>query len=137
MRWGLGCKVTWSTNSRFKVSRNTTKFPNNSLHQFSYLFDTAFPRIGSALEYFSPSNTFRNKNYVLSRNWNIAATIWFFYNFQFQKRIVSATSIWGNMVVWLNPCMKYSSQKQLHYHLLGYFCGYAILNWVKKIQAIY
>ena len=34
----------------------------------------------------------------LSKNLNIAATIWIDYNFQIQKKVVTADTIWGNTV---------------------------------------
>ena len=36
--------------------------------------------------------------FIIVKNWNIAATIWVGYNVQIQKRIVSAETMWGNMV---------------------------------------
>ena len=47
-----------------------------------------------------PLNSFRSKNSVYQvKNWNNAATIWIGYNFQIQKIIVSAETIWGNTVI--------------------------------------
>ena len=42
----------------------------------------------------------KDYQYLYKKNWNIAATIWIQYNFQTQKRAVSAATIWRNTVFW-------------------------------------
>ena len=70
------------------------------LFSFNYAFNlirTIFPHLVSALNKFHPLILVSAAFYQVI-NWNIAATIWIGSNFQIQKRIVFAETIWGNMV---------------------------------------
>ena len=80
----------------YKLQNPVLRFSQKNSH-------TVFPHIGSALVWFPPLNSFRTFMYC-----DLWPYVLWPLDFQIQKIIVSAETIWGNTVCWFHSIFHFS-----------------------------